>query len=365
MPAHNFQIWRLGKANEDALALSCELNGLFLGRTPLIEKHGDCYELRDRSALERLFAAAYGDGIAVGDRIHRLHAIAKALNDNNLPLATISAVLLRLPDLESYSARNVLENEDYLLKVQQHLPGETDTASTAKVVSLFNPDKHPRWPAGQPDGGEFRPGDGTFTNDNSPILPVSDESDRHTIGGNKGPPLDEPPEVPPEPPPSNKVRNQWIRTVAQWLARASGIAAGKAGDWRAKALAVALQGASWLVDALPSIISYFDKPKDLRDLQDAANQPSEEGYQDHHIVEEQADSKHELSNTRLFGKDQLQGSENVVRIPYWKHWEISAWYSKPNEDFGWQTPRDYMRGKSWEEQYNFGLEQLRKRQVLK
>jgi hypothetical protein len=165
MPAHNFQVWRLGKADENALALSCDLNGLFLGRTPLIEKHGDCYELRDRSALERLFSAAYGNRISVGDRIHRLHAIAKALNDNNLPLAAISAVLLRLPDLESYSARNVLENEDYLLKVQQNRPGETDTASTAKVVSLFNPDKHPRWPAGQPDGGEFRPGDGTFTNE--------------------------------------------------------------------------------------------------------------------------------------------------------------------------------------------------------
>ncbi len=168
------------------------------------------------------------------------------------------------------------------------------------------------------------------------------------------------------PPPTNKARNQLVRSIAQWLARAAGVTKKDVKTWQVQALATILQqGATWVADELPNIVSYLDKPKNLNDLQDAATKPFEEGYQDHHIVEEQADSKNELSNSRIFSRDQLQGRENIVRTPYWKHWEISRWYSRPNEDFGGQTPRDYMRSRSWDEQYNLGLKKLREYGVLK
>ena len=82
-------------------------------------------------------------------------------------------------------------------------------------------------------------------------------------------------------------------------------------------------------------------------------------------MEEQAGSKNELGNSNRFSQNELQGRDNVVRIPYLKHLEISAWYSKPNEDYDWLTPRQYLRGKSWKEQYELGLEVLRKFGVLK
>ena len=69
-------------------------------------------------------------------------------------------------------------------------------------------------------------------------------------------------------------------------------------------------------------------------------------------------------------RDKVSSPDNVVRIPTLKHWEINGWLGTPNEEFGDArgnklTPRQYMRGKSWEERYQFGLKVLRDFGVLK
>jgi hypothetical protein len=61
---------------------------------------------------------------------------------------------------------------------------------------------------------------------------------------------------------------------------------------------------------------------------------------------------------------------NIVPIPKLKHWEINSWLSKPNpkykNDKGDEiSPREYRRGKSWEERYQFSLDVLRDFGVLK
>jgi hypothetical protein len=61
----------------------------------------------------------------------------------------------------------------------------------------------------------------------------------------------------------------------------------------------------------------------------------------------------------------IDSRENQVRIPVLKHIDISAWYSKGNDDFGGQSPRDYLRDKDWDEQMRVGLDRLRKHKVLK
>ena len=35
--------------------------------------------------------------------------------------------------------------------------------------------------------------------------------------------------------------------------------------------------------------------------------------------------------------------ENLVRIPTFKHWEITGWYMKKNFDYDGLSPRDYLR----------------------
>jgi hypothetical protein len=48
-----------------------------------------------------------------------------------------------------------------------------------------------------------------------------------------------------------------------------------------------------------------------------------------------------------------------------KHIDISAWYSRGNDEYGGLSPRDYLRDKDWDEQMRVGLDRLRKHEVLK
>jgi hypothetical protein len=88
------------------------------------------------------------------------------------------------------------------------------------------------------------------------------------------------------------------------------------------------------------------------------------GYQIHHIVERQYFFTNEQSNARRFG-DRLEKRDNLVRIPRWRRVEISSWYSRPNREYDERTPREFLRGKSWDEQYELGIQKLRDFGVLR
>lgn len=179
--------WRLSQSGELCLGPSCDEEGLFLGRTPLLERAGNQFVVRDQRELERVMSAGYGCDVALESRMGGFRAVTKALNAGDLCRATIAAVMLRLPDLPSYAARQKLETEDWLVKVERGLWG--------KIIPPFDPQKHPRWPHGQSDGGRFRP-----VNDDAGPAPVApklvvaaaegeDERDpRFGIGGNHPPP---------------------------------------------------------------------------------------------------------------------------------------------------------------------------------
>jgi hypothetical protein len=83
------------------------------------------------------------------------------------------------------------------------------------------------------------------------------------------------------------------------------------------------------------------------------------GYDIHHIVEK-ASAKEDG-----YPVSQIDGPENLVRIPRMKHWEINGWYATKNKDFGDMSPREYLRGKSWEEKNSVGLKALIDAGVLK
>jgi hypothetical protein len=61
----------------------------------------------------------------------------------------------------------------------------------------------------------------------------------------------------------------------------------------------------------------------------------------------------------------IDSRENLVRIPVLKHIDISAWYSKGNDEFDGLSPREYLSDKSWEERRQVGLFALRRFGVLK
>jgi hypothetical protein len=85
------QLWSLSAAGDGNLGLCCNENGLFLGRTPLIERRAGCYVLRPQSDLERLFKRS-SDGADLDRLLRGLSVVKSALDVNNFSLAQIAAV---------------------------------------------------------------------------------------------------------------------------------------------------------------------------------------------------------------------------------------------------------------------------------
>lgn len=61
-------IWRLSEGGDHNFGLSCTEEGLFLGRTPLVERRDGAYTVRSGSDLQRLLSRTYGADIKV-DRV--------------------------------------------------------------------------------------------------------------------------------------------------------------------------------------------------------------------------------------------------------------------------------------------------------
>jgi hypothetical protein len=120
-----------------------------------------------------------------------------------------------------------------------------------------------------------------------------------------------------------------------------------------------LAAGSWLWEHKEEIQSYGDGPRTLCELQDRASEPPRRGYQDHHIVEQEAARRDGFSDAVIDGRDKF------VRIPTLRHDEISGWYGRNNRDFGGKSPREYLWGKPWSERTRVGHEALVRHGVLK
>ena len=66
-----------------------------------------------------------------------------------------------------------------------------------------------------------------------------------------------------------------------------------------------------------------------------------------------------------FPKLKINGPENLVRTPRFKHWEITGWYMTKNDAYRGVSPRDYLRGKAWADRIGVGLDALILHGVLK
>jgi hypothetical protein len=127
------QYWRLSEAGEDNLGLAFTEEGLFLGRTPLVERRGDQFVVRERAEVARLLRRAYRAEPPADCFMSGLGSVARALNTNDACLARIYAVHLRIPDLPNRAARSDMEAEDRVIKA---LEEEGD--------ANWNPALHPR-----------------------------------------------------------------------------------------------------------------------------------------------------------------------------------------------------------------------------
>lgn len=241
-------------------------------------------------------------------------------------------------------------------------------AAARAAKANFNPDQ-PRVPAGEPTGGEWtgepgdaKPRDGDRQPGSGPSRGAPGDQPPVGAGGDEptshGPPVEYRLPIPAERPATAKDRYAVVRRTAEWLRRAAALGALAAPEPRVKAILLTIEGTAWLVEYLPEIRSYYlDGPKSLQELQDAVDDP-QPGYEIHHIVEGQYGSINPGRNSVRFG-ERLESRENLVRIPKWSHIDINSWYSRRNPQFGGISPRDYLRERSWEEQYSIGVRTLR------
>jgi hypothetical protein len=150
-----WHMWRLSEAGEDNLGLACSDDGLFIGRTPLIEKRDGHFVTRQQHDIEWLLTCAYRTEVRADRLMSGLAAVARALSANDQCLARIAAVHLRIPDIPDRTARDAMEAADLLTKYARDEGGDSN----------WNPALHPRtgtppnpgWFAPTRDGGESSP----------------------------------------------------------------------------------------------------------------------------------------------------------------------------------------------------------------
>lgn len=159
-------------------------------------------------------------------------------------------------------------------------------------------------------------------------------------------PTGDSPEIPKERPPTSQERTASLKAAARWLDRFGG------------PIGKLIEGFAWLRDHSPLIEAYRDAPKSLEELQQGVSTLGL-GYDIHHIAEQTQAEKDG------FSRELIDAPENLVRIPRMKHWDINAWYQTENPDFGGETPREYLSGRSWDIRKAVGLEALRIHGVLK
>ncbi len=206
----------------------------------------------------------------------------------------------------------------------------------------------PRVPRGNADGGQWTDGGASGGEELTPS-----EFEEVVSGDDVG--ADRPPDVPRLRPERARHRNRFIRRVARWLLRAAriGVRASPAGR-----LLDVYEAGYWIYDHWPYIQAYQDEPKTLDELRSAVAE-RKKGYDVHHIVERASGVADDIPASWLDGPD------NLALIPTLKHWELNSWFETRNADYGWLTPRQYVKGKDRNVRFEVGLAGLRAVGVLK
>ena len=191
------------------------------------------------------------------------------------------------------------------------------------------------------------------TGDDFRIIPASAPS----RPGDDGQPPGTPPQIPEEPPPTRRGITNVAKSLAQWMANTVRDLGAEASSTIGM-LEFTVRTTVWLRYDLESIITYQDPAKSLGELYEAVDQPRA-GTDIHHIMEQAALRKLDIP------EDMINGPANLVRIPRYKHHEITAWYARKTKQFGGLPPREYLADKPMSEHMRVGLDALRQYGVLK
>lgn len=137
--------------------VSCDANGAYINGTPLLRRTDplgrEHWAPRNCEQLSDEISSEFGVPVDMSSKFGGLRAISNALNEGDVARAQIATVLLAIPDLPPFVKR--VSSASAMLEFIR------DLYLSGLVKADWDPDEHPRWPAGAPDsqGGQFAPGD--------------------------------------------------------------------------------------------------------------------------------------------------------------------------------------------------------------
>lgn len=223
----------------------------------------------------------------------------------------------------------------------------------------FNPNQ-PRVPRGSADGGQWTGGSGGGTPSSRATGPRGSSFRSPSIGGShrivdRGTHVHlghDGPAIPKQQPSSIRQANRIGVETAKWMARAvmRGTPVGRLLD--------VVDLALWLRGHKADIMAFLDPPRSLDELRDRVQEPRE-GYEVHHPVEQAA------ARRDGFPEELIRSYQNETLVPRYRHWQVTGWFMSHNEDFGLRSPREILRGLSWEERLDMGLQAMIKMKILK
>ncbi|KQT86068.1 hypothetical protein [Aurantimonas sp. Leaf443] len=148
--------------------------------------------------------------------------------------------------------------------------------------------------------------------------------------------------------------------IAKFVARWGSSAATVAPHPLIAGAARSIEGGLWLADYDDPVETTCDAPRTPGELRAAVlTERGRAGTEMHPIVERAS------AYADGFPKDKVENWDNLVRIPTYRHPEVSGWYMVRRERFGGLSARQYLRGKTWEERHAVGLEALKEFEVLR
>lgn len=148
-------------------AVSCGVNGVFVGDVPLLQAAGGGagakrqWSVRPASELNEELSAQYGLPVDVAAKANALALIAAAFNRGDLAMAAIATVQMQFPDPPPLTKGRETEDEVACRALELH---------RSRLLKFWDPAKHPRTGT-PPNPGWFAhvPG-GT---EGSPVTPVA------------------------------------------------------------------------------------------------------------------------------------------------------------------------------------------------
>ncbi|MDR3507847.1 MAG: hypothetical protein P4L64_08120 [Caulobacteraceae bacterium] len=316
------------------------------------------YVPRSAEDLDFVLGRAYGRPVSSADLMDRLTVIARALDQGDLTRAMIATQQMRLPPLNEAGALRAVEAE-------------------AVVKAAADDPKHPGWPRGSGGGrgGQFRPVEAAMTA--ATVADVGLQVEK-------------------------RLRKRILRQVLKAGVRLA-LKPGRLARLGLEAASNLIPGADLIGDALlvkdvaeavgeggelyreaKAALDFARLgPRSLKDLQmvgertrfssfDAFKKagfasgdlekyfgPAGDGWEYHHIVEQGA-------NGAKIAPEVLNSPSNIIRIPKLLHEEVSAEFAKMTYRGGRKmSVRAYHAGKSFEEQYQLGIDVLRSVGVIK